>query len=129
MPPLIEALKDPHSKVRSAASEALGSFPKDDGALSALIEVISDSDIEVRRATVISLGRMGQGDAGVEELIRQKFNDEDSLIKSNALIALALMGIYEDSTIPKLAEALGSPKEATAKAAGSAIASIGPEKP
>ncbi|MGD9817499.1 MAG: HEAT repeat domain-containing protein [Desulfomonilaceae bacterium] len=129
MPPLIEALKDPHSKVRSAASEALGSFPKDDRALSALIEVVFDPDIEVRRSTVLSLGRMGQGDAGVEELIRQRLNDEDSLIRSNSIIALAMMGIYEESTIPKLTEALASPKEATAKAAGRALASIGPEKP
>lgn len=129
MPPLILALQDESPKVRSAAAEALGSFPKDDNAFSALMKAAADPNVEVRRSTVLSLGRLGNGDATVEELLRQKLSDEDGMLRSNAVIALALMGKYDDTVLPQIAESLGSRSEATAKAASRALASIGPEYP
>lgn len=126
---MTEALKDSSVKVRSAAAEALGFFPKDDKALSALLEAYSDPDVEVRRSTVLSLGRLCQGDSTIEELISKKLQDEDRLLRSNAVIALALMGKYDDSTLPQLADSLSSPSESTAKAAARALGSIGPDKP
>ncbi len=126
---MTEALKDESSKVRSAAADALGHFPKDDKALSALIEAASDPDPEVRRSSILSLGRLGSGDAAVEELVRRKLDDPDKLLHSNAIIALALMGKYDDATLPVLADSLASPNESTSKAAARALGAIGPEKP
>lgn len=126
---MIEALKDPEPRVRSAAAEALGAFPKEDNALSALKGAFSDPDVEVRRASILSLGRLAPGDSNVEELIRKRLQDNDRLSVASAVIALALMGKYEDSGLPVMAESLASPNEATAKAAARALGSIGMEKP
>lgn len=129
MPPLIEALKDTSPKVRSAAAEALGAFPKDDNAFSALLLAHKDPAIEVRRSTVLSLGRLSQGDANVEGLLRQTLTDEDPMLRSNALVALALMGKYDEADLPQIATALASSSESTAKAAARALGAIGVEKP
>ncbi len=125
----MEALKDPDTKVRSAASEALGAFPKDDNALVALKEAMSDPDEEVRRTTVLSLGRLVHGDSIVEDIIRQRLKDEDKLMVANAVIALALMGKYDDADLPVIAASLASSKESVSKAAARALGSIGLEKP
>lgn len=129
MPPLIEASKDTDSKVRVSAVEALGAFPKDENALSALKEVLLDPEVEVRRSAILSLGKLAQGDSIVEDLIRQKLNDQDKQSSSNAVIALALMGKYDDAALPVIADSLASSNETTAKTAARALGSIGTEKP
>lgn len=129
MPPLIEALKDNDTKVRASAADALGAFPKDDNALAALKAAMSDPDAEVRRSTILSLGRLAHGDSMVEDMIREKLQDQDRLSASNAIIALALMGKYDDGGLPVISDSLANSNETVAKAAARALGSIGVEKP
>ena len=58
---------------------------------------------------------------------RHLLEDSDPVAKMNAQVALAIMGKADGSAIPGLMDALGSKEDATAKAAGLALSSMGTE--
>ncbi len=128
--PLIEALKDPEWKVRESSAEALGYFTNaSKQSIRPLLDCLQDDRIEVRRVAVLSLSRLGKGLASVEEALRQANEDSDQGLKTNALVALAIMGKSDDKSLPVLMKALGSENEPTALSAGLALTNIGRESP
>lgn len=124
------ALKDPDPKVRSAAAESLGFFPREASeSIPVLMERMADEKIEVRRSAIQSLGRLGKEHHNVEEALRKFLDDPDTLTRLNATIALASVGKADDTVIPTLLTAIGNKDEGTAKAAGRVLSDLAIDKP
>jgi len=116
--------------VRKNAVESLGSFPRESAqSIPGLLERLGDDDVEVRRATILALGNLGKGQSNVEEALKKYTQDSDAVTRLDALVAMAELGKTEETGVPTLLKALGSSKEATARAAAKALSMIAGEKP
>lgn len=108
----------------------MGSFPRESAqSIPGLLERLGDDDVEVRRATILALGNLGKGQNNVEEALKKYTQDSDPVTRLDALVAMAELGKTEETGIPTLLKALGSSKEATARAAAKALSMIAAEKP
>lgn len=87
--PLIAALRDSNSEMRSAAASALGKLG-DTRAVEPLIAVLEDSESNARERATIALGKLGDVRA-VEPLI-PALRDSNSDVRSAAATALGRLG-------------------------------------
>ena len=116
--------------MRRAAADALGYFTRaSNKSIRPLLDALMDKRVEVRRTAILSLGRLGSGVAAVKETLTQLENDADPDIRTNVIIAKALIGSTDDSAIPSLIQALNSKDNPTAEAAGMALSRLGKQSP
>jgi HEAT repeat protein len=87
--PLISALQDRNSTVRSGAIDALGQL-KDTQAVDPLVRMLQDEDWQVRSDTAEALGNIGDQQA-IEPLIAL-LTDEDGYVRQRACYALGDIG-------------------------------------
>lgn len=88
--PLVEALKNANSDVRSAAAWVLGRPPKEERAVEPLIEALRDESSDVRSVAASSLGEIG--DVRAFEPLIQALEDGKEDVRSFAAEALGKIG-------------------------------------
>lgn len=116
--------------MRRNASESLGFFPREsEKTIPVLLERLKDDSPQVRSSAMLSLGKLGRNNAAVEDALRKFVDDSDSVVRLNAVVAIALLGKVDDSALPLLIRALQSGEETTAKAAARVVADIGLKDP
>jgi hypothetical protein len=120
--PLIAALKDGDSRVRSNAAIALGEIG-DTRAVEPLIAALKDGDSSVRSNAAIALGVIG--DPRVEPLIAA-LKDEDSWVRGYAAIALGEIG--DARAVEPLIAALKDEDSSVRRYAAEALGVIGDER-
>lgn len=94
-----------------------------------LLDALKDEKVEVRRSALLALGRVGKGRPAVEKALAAFSQDPDSLVKLNAVIALANIGNADESVIPTLLRGLASKEKATARLAGRVLGKMGKKNP
>ncbi len=102
---LLDALKDPHENVRSAAAQALGSFSGSEKApeiIETLLAAIDDPSEKVCQAAIRSLGTLHAEAARPE--IEEFLEDSNPFIAGAAVLALARLGASD--LAPQLASLL-----------------------
>ncbi|MDP2223025.1 HEAT repeat domain-containing protein [Nitrosomonas sp.] len=120
MQPLIAALVDKNSTLRSSAAEALGKIG-DKTAVDALILTLQDEDSTVRWRTISALGEIGDKTA-VDALILA-LKDEDSDFRRN--VAEALKEIGDKTTVDALILALEDEDPSVRSSAANSLWEIG----
>jgi HEAT repeat protein len=120
---LVKALKDPHFKVRAAASNALGSLGPDAECHSAqLEEMLDDSYFEVRAAAALAIGKLGgrgppsRGDLQRATALVGALKDKQHLVRATAASAIGNLGLSHPVPANGLAAVL-SDSNATVRAA------------
>jgi HEAT repeat protein len=88
--PLISALQDADSKMRSSAASALGKI-RDIRAVEPLIASLKDEDTSVRQHVASALGEI-KDPRVIEPLIAASMKDEQSIVRTHAFNALVEMG-------------------------------------
>lgn len=126
---IIERYKEhPDEDVRFSVASALGHFPNDPVAVSALISLTRDPDSEVRDWAVFGLGVQGDMDSSeIREVLLQRISDSDEDVREEAAVGL---GKRQDlRLLPALRSMLDEP-ELKVRVAEAASAMLGlPEDP
>jgi HEAT repeat protein len=117
--PLIAALEDENSSVRSYAAEALG-FTKDTRAVEPLIVALGDEEPGVRWDAAVALGKIGDSRA-VESLI-VALEDEGANIRGSAAEALGNIG--DNHAVEPLIATLGDEDWSVRRSAVDALGKI-----
>jgi NLR family CARD domain-containing protein 3 len=127
---LARALKDPEWKVRKAAADSLGNYPRlADQAVPPLLNSLRDENVDVRGAAIIALGKLGKGSTEVEDHLREFLADPDPGTRMKAAGALAYMGTADESTISLLMAGLGAKDSTTVRSVSIALTQLAQQFP
>ncbi len=132
IPALIEALKDPESKVRYQSLSALGNFmynpnPPDLGAIIPTVtELLRDADRGIRWHAALMLGKIGPRSRAAIPLLTQILSDEDDTVRTYAAYALGEIGPESKVAGPALIKLLKDQDPNVRESAAKALAKVDP---
>jgi HEAT repeat protein len=123
--PLISALTNANSTVRSAAAGALGYMgPQAEAAAPALVKSLRDEDDGVRARAALALGKIGVGSTEVVSALTSALTEPDMAIRCNAAFSLAQFGKGAEAAVPALTKLLEDPESSARIGATNALRSI-----
>ena len=100
---LVEALRDPDWRVRSAAADVLGNMGHAAAAATPhLSRCLQDEQMWVRRNAVEALGTIAPSDENAVACLAGVLRDEDERVRRNAALALAKIGPPASSAVDAL---------------------------
>jgi HEAT repeat protein/tetratricopeptide (TPR) repeat protein len=132
IPPLIEALKDPESKVRYHSLSALvnlmyNATPPDLGVvIPTVTELLKDADRGTRWQAALLLGKIGPRSRAAVPLLTQTLSDDYDAARSSAAYALGEIGPDSKVAVPALLKLLKDPDANVRESAATALAKVEP---
>ena len=123
---LVKDLKDPLSKVRSSAAEALGQMGRAGAKFAPEVAaLLKEPDFAVRWRAAEALGQMGQAGGRVVPELARLLRDPDFTVRLNAAAALGQIGQTRPALAPEVAALLGDPDSDIRWGAATALGQMG----
>jgi hypothetical protein len=123
---LVKDLKDPLSKVRSSAAEALGQMGRAGAKFAPEVAaLLKEPDFAVRWRAAEALGQMGQAGGRVVCEVARLLRDPDFTVRLNAATALGQIGQARPALAPEVAALLRDPDSDIRWGAATALGQMG----